>query len=102
MRTGGEGRGKGIVGTLLTVILGAVAVVGAVLFSVVILAVALAVGAVLVGYFWWRTRHVRRQLREHAARQQAAQAAAAPPGSGEAPPSGGTVIEGEFVREPER
>ena len=64
VRTGGEGRGKGIVGTVLTVILGAVAIVGAVLFSVVILAVALVVGAVLVGYFWWRTRHVRRQLRE--------------------------------------
>ncbi len=110
MRTGGQGRGKGIVGTLLTVILGAVAIVGAVLFSVVILAVALVVGAVLVGYFWWRTRHVRRQLREQVARQQAAQAAAAagaaagapPPGAGTPPPSGGTIIEGEFVREPER
>ncbi|MBL8534851.1 MAG: hypothetical protein JNL33_13450 [Betaproteobacteria bacterium] len=109
VRAGGEARGKGIVGTLLTVILGAVAIVGAVLFSVVILAVALVVGAVLVGYFWWRTRHVRKQLREHMARQQAAQAAAAagsaesPHPDGKAPAqAGGTVIEGEFVREPER
>jgi len=50
----------------------------ALVFSVVVLTVVLAAGAIVLGYFWWRTRELRKQLRDH--------------------PPGGTVIEGEVIQ----
>ena len=67
----------------LGVILGAVLLAAALLFSVVVFAV-LAVGGLLVlGYLWWKTRDLRRQLRQQVRE----------------PAPGGRVIEGEVVHE---
>ncbi len=51
--------------------------VGALVFSVVVFAVAFAVFCLIFGFFWWKTRHLRRQMRQ---RRQ-----------------GGEIIEGEVI-----
>ncbi len=71
-----------IVAVLATVALFAVAL----MFSVVLFAVVVTVGGAAWGYLWWKTRALRRQMRER------------PPGSG----GGGLVIEGEVIREVSR
>ena len=63
---------------------GIVVLVAALLFSLVLVAVVAAVGVVAWGYLWWRTRDLRRQLREQR----------------RARPRDTTVIEGEFSRAP--
>lgn len=66
-----------IVSVLVTVAVFGVAL----MFSVVFFAVVVTVGLVAWGYLWWKTREVRKQMREH-------------------PPTGaGMVIEGEVIRE---
>ncbi|ENO87205.1 hypothetical protein [Thauera linaloolentis] len=55
----------------------------ALMFSVVFFAVVVTVGAVAWGYLWWKTRAVRKQMRDHP------------------PTGGGMVIEGEVIREVE-
>ena len=75
------------------------AMIGAALFLSVFLFVGLlAVGVVAGAWFWWRTRRLRRQLREsidaatrEALKQNEARAAATQG-------SQGTVIEGDFIR----
>ncbi|HRQ57082.1 MAG TPA: hypothetical protein PLN31_06670 [Azoarcus taiwanensis] len=49
------------------------------MFSVVLFAAALTAGAVAWGYLWWKTRAVRKTMRDN--------------------PPGGLVIEGEVIRE---
>ena len=61
-------------------------------FSVVFFAVVVAVGAVILGYVWWKTRDLRKVMRE-------AQAQARGPATRGPTPSDGIVIEGEVVRE---
>ena len=56
--------------------------VGAFLFSVVFFAIAFAVGLVFMGLFFWRTRHLRRQVRQRFDQRD--------------------VIEGEVIRRPEQ
>ena len=68
-----------IVGVLVTVAVFGVAL----MFSVVFFAVIVTVGAVAWAYLWWKTRAVRKQMREHP------------------PTGGGMVIEGEVIREVE-
>jgi DNA-binding transcriptional regulator of glucitol operon len=34
------------------------------MFSIVLLAIAAVLALVLISYFWWRTRHLRKQFRE--------------------------------------
>ncbi|TVO53243.1 hypothetical protein [Denitromonas halophila] len=69
-------------------IVGSVAAIGlfglALVFSVVVFAVVLTVGAAVWGWFWWKTRNLRKQMRETQAQQQAQE---------------GLVIEGEVIRE---
>ncbi len=66
----------------LGVVLGAVLLTAALLFSVVVFAV-LAVGGLLVlGYLWWKTRDLRRQMRQQMREQ----------------PPDGSIIEGEVIR----
>ncbi|MEX3936168.1 hypothetical protein AB4Y32_31020 [Paraburkholderia phymatum] len=55
--------GSGWFGRLLAVVLSAIVLVTAAMLSVVLLAVLFAVGTVGVGYFWWKTRALRRQAR---------------------------------------
>jgi len=53
----------------------------ALMFSVVLFAGVVTVGLVAWGYLWWKTRSLRRQMRDH--------------------PPEGLVIEGEVIREGE-
>ncbi|THF64503.1 hypothetical protein E6C76_10565 [Pseudothauera nasutitermitis] len=74
---------------LVAVIVGGAMFVLALMFSVVLFAAVVAVGVVVWGWLWWKTRAVRRQMREMAGN--------APPRPGQA--DGGLVIEGEVIRE---
>lgn len=83
-------------------IVGGVAMVGvfalALTISVALFAVVLTVGVVVWGYLWWKTRAVRKAIREHLD----ARMAEGGTGPGEAPgPAGGQglIIEGEVIRE---
>ena len=48
-------------------------------FSVVLFAVVASIGLLVWGYLWWKTRDLRKQMRDH--------------------PPGGLIIEGEVIRE---
>lgn len=61
----------------LGVVAGAALIVLGVMFSVVLLAVLVVAGLVAWGYVWWKTRELRKAMRER--------------------PPGGQVIEGEVV-----
>ncbi|MGA7817731.1 hypothetical protein [Caballeronia sp.] len=50
-------------GRLLAVVLGAIVLAAAAVLSVVLLAALFAVGTIVVGYLWWKTRALRRQAR---------------------------------------
>lgn len=69
----------GLLGRLLTIAAGAVLMVAAFMFSLLVFAVALAGGLLVGGYLWWKTRELRKQMRE--------------------PPPDGRVIEGEAIRD---
>ncbi len=87
------GQPPGPLAKVVTFLLGAALLVVGFMFSLVALAV-VAVGAVLAGaWFWWKTRALRRELREQM-RQQ-------PPGAGGQQPFAGRIIEGEVIREGE-
>lgn len=47
----------------ITLLLSAALFVAAFLFSMVFFAIALAAGLVFLGFFLWKTRHLRRQMR---------------------------------------
>jgi uncharacterized protein YneF (UPF0154 family) len=66
---------------LLALIAGAGVFVLALMFSVVLFAVVVTVGLVAWGVLWWKTRQMRRQMRDN--------------------PPDGLVIEGEIIREGE-
>lgn len=80
----------GMIGRIVSIVLGAVLIAGALLFSVLLFIALLAIVIVAGGYVWWKTRALRRQMREQM--QQAMQQA-------HRPGADGPVIEGEFVRE---
>ena len=73
-----------MLGKLVALVGGTALLVLAFVFSVVLLAALVTGGLVLFGYFWWKTRALRKRLREN--------------------PPGGHVIEGEVIgdREPIR
>lgn len=103
-------RGSATPPSLWQKIVGGVVMVGvfalALTFSVALFAVVITVGLVVWGYFWWKTRAVRKAMREHMAagmdpRRAAAEAysstrAEAPGARAE---TRGLIIEGEVVRE---
>lgn len=60
-------------------------------FSVLFFAVVVAVGGLIWGYVWWKTRNLRKVMQE----AQAQARGRAPRG----PAADGTVIEGEVLRE---
>jgi hypothetical protein len=87
---------QGVLGKLLTFIFGAAFLVIAFMFSLIALAV-VAVGGVLVGgWLWWKTRAVRKQMREM---QEQMQRQAADWPAPEQPVTNGLIIEGEVIRE---
>jgi ABC-type bacteriocin/lantibiotic exporter with double-glycine peptidase domain len=62
---------------LLTLLASVILLIVGLTFSVLFLAVVVAVGLVVWGYFWWKTRALRQAMRER--------------------PPGGHVVEGEAV-----
>ena len=86
---------KGILARVFGFAVGALVLVGAFVFSLVVFAELLGVGVIAGGYLWWKTRPLRRQLGESvdAARRNASTA------EGESLRPAATTIEGEFTRE---
>jgi 4-hydroxybenzoate polyprenyltransferase len=70
----------GLLAQVLTFATGALLLVVGLMASLLIFAVAAIVATVALGYLWWRTRDLRRRMREQG-------------------PPGGRVIEGEVVRD---
>lgn len=85
---------KGFLGKLLAIVLTAGLLVLGLMFSVIVVAVALVVGVGLWGWMYWKTRALRRQMRD-------AMEAAARDGQAGSPPGAdagsGRVIEGEVL-----
>ena len=95
MSTNFNSRGRppqGPLAQLLTVIGGALVLGAAFMFSLVFFAVLAIAGLIFWLYFMWKTRALRRQMREQLDAQQGAQP------SGPPPPASGDIIEGEAVR----
>lgn len=74
-----------LLGRIVAFILTGVLIVLALMFSLVALAVAAVGGLLFAGWFWWKTRALRKAMREAA------------PMTGQA--GGGDFIDGECVRE---
>ncbi len=72
-----------LLGQILALIAAVVLLVLGFMFSVVLLAVFVAVGLIVGTWFFWKTRHVRKAMKEAAAMRQ--------------PPTDGNVIEGEVI-----
>ena len=74
-------------------------------FSVVLFAVVATLGLLIWGWVWWKTRELRKVMREHAAhharaaREAEARGPGAGPGPGQARRDAGIVLEGEVIRE---
>ncbi|HKO87539.1 MAG TPA: hypothetical protein VJU83_03370 [Burkholderiales bacterium] len=73
----------GFLGKLMALAATAGVLVVSLMFSIVFFAIAVGAGILVGTVFWWKTRALRAQMREH--------------GSG--PPQQGRVIEGEVVRD---
>ncbi len=79
---------------------GAVVLVAALFFSVIVFAVLLVVGLVAGAWLWWQTREVRGVMREQMEQARRAQREQSRPAPGAQPGSeSGEVIEGDFIRE---
>ena len=85
----------GTVAKVLAVVAGAMVLIAAVFVSAVVFSAMLVVGAVGGGWFWWKTRDVRKRFRERMA--QAREAAARGPHREAADSS--VVLDGDFIRE---
>jgi len=70
---------SGLLGKVLTFASAAVLLVVAFMFSLLVFAILVTGGLLVWGYLWWKTRELRRQMRER--------------------PPGGRVIEGETIRD---
>jgi hypothetical protein len=73
-------REPGPFATLVAVGVGAVILAGAFMLSLVLFAGLLAVGAIVGAYLWWKTRDLRKEMRDMQASQ-------------------GIIVEGEAIRE---
>jgi Flp pilus assembly protein TadB len=91
-------RQAGPLGKLFAALVGAVLLVLGLMFSIVIIAVAIAFGLVIWGWIWWKTRALRQQMRAQMEAGMAAGAGAAPYSDEEAGAPSGRVIEGEVIR----
>lgn len=74
---------RGLLGRLLMFTAGAVLLVAVFMASLLLFAVVLMGGLLVGGYLWWKTRDLRRQMREQM----------------RARPTGGRVIEGDAIRD---
>lgn len=78
----------GLLAKLLAFLLSAALFVLAFMFSVVALAVVAVVGLGVAGWFWWKTRALRRQMREQGNMYSSGRTK-----------TDGQIIEGEIIRE---
>ena len=86
LRFGGNGPrprapSSGLLGRILAGIVSAIALMVVFMLSIVVFAAVASVAMVAGTYLWWKTRALRRQLRER--------------------PPGGHIIEGEVIRDPQ-
>jgi hypothetical protein len=72
---------SGLLGKTLTTVASAAVLVAAFMLSLLIFAALVAIALLAGGYVWWKTRALRRQMREH--------------------PPGGRVIDGEVISDVE-
>ena len=70
---------SGLIGKILTTLASAAVLVAAFTLSLLIFAAVAALALLVGGYLWWKTRALRRPMRER--------------------PSGGRIIDGEVVRD---
>jgi uncharacterized protein YneF (UPF0154 family) len=75
------GRARAVVAGALAILTSAALLIVGVMFSLVVLSILVVLGLGIFAFVWWKTRELRRQLREK--------------------PPGGRVIEGEVIRERE-
>ena len=78
------GGGTGFLGRIVATMVTCALVVVGVMFSVAVLALAAVAGAMLLGWMWWKTRQIRRQMRRSDDRST--------------PGPRGSVIEGEVLK----
>ena len=109
-------RAAGPIGRAVALAAGGLVLVAALFVSAVVFSVLLVAGAIAGGWFWWKTRGLRRQIRERLAQMQQMQAGVAggpqaawgPFDAGSVDPArarparaSGDVIDGDFIRESE-
>lgn len=99
------GSAPGLLSRIAGIALGTVVLAASLLVSAVVFAVLLVGAVVGGGYLWWRTRDLRRQVKES---MRAAAEGRAPPGPGDGAGWRGApradedrVIEGDYIREVE-
>ena len=98
---GRSSRPLGVFGTVAVALIGAVALVAGLFLSVFLLAAFAGIAVVAGGWFWWRTRKLRRQFKEAVrAAQQAPLSPQADRASSTSQPgqTAGPVIEGDYIR----
>jgi hypothetical protein len=91
---------SGPLGRALAIVAGGVVLLAGLFVSAVVFSVLLVVGIVAGGWFWWKTRALRKQLGERMAQMQRMQAGARPGGPGPEAPA--DVLDGDFIREADR
>jgi hypothetical protein len=92
----------GLLSRIAGIALGTVVLAASLLVSAIVFAVLLVVAVVAGGYLWWRTRDLRRQVREQRAAAAEGRSPPGPsrPGRPGAPDTGdGPVIDGDYIRE---
>ncbi len=84
----------GFLGRALAVAAGGLVLLAGLFVSAVVFSVMLVVGLAAGGWLWWKTRHLRRDLRERMQDMQRMQA-------GERG-RGADIIDGDYIRDPNR
>ena len=90
--TGPARRGGSLLGRVLATLTTFAMVVVGLMFSVAFLAIAVAAAALFLGWLWWKTRRVRRQMQTQASAEYGASA------DGGSRQQSGNVIEGEVLK----
>jgi hypothetical protein len=92
-------RAAGPIGRALALITGAFVLVAALFVSAIVFSVLLVVGVVAGGWFWWKTRALRKDLGERLAQMQRMTAGPSPDLRARDPAA--EVIDGDFIHEAE-
>jgi len=89
----------------LAIVAGGMMLVAGLFVSAVVFSVLLVAGVVAGGWFWWKTRDLRKQLGERMAQMQQMQAGRHATGASadsSDPSDPSDVIDGDYIRETER